>query len=173
MAQPSFNGFLKPRPDAKKSGFSNDTNDYPNYNILTGTNATLISGTTTLLNITNKHGYLSKAFSINSAATHGLKITIDGVIIFNSQSNAVNVITGILNGVDMGFPSAVSPVLRTPATVSANISTNPTMLILPFTAGTQGATEINVPIFFSNSLLIEITSSSSTGYYYEIQYATN
>jgi len=156
-------------------GFSNDTNDYPNYNSIFQNTVPFITGTTNILNIQNKRGYFTKCLFNSVSTTHGLTITVDDVILFNSGGNVANTVTGIAYFLDQFFLNSASPIFRRPGDQLLNNTQMPSANLspIPFTAGTAGISTTGAPIFFSRNLKIDFTIPSNGNVYYEYQYATN
>ena len=173
MAQPSFNTFLTPRPDRKGSaGFSNDTNDYTNYNSVVSTGSAFTGGVNvTVLDIQSKRGYLTKClFNINTGLS-ALRITIDGNIIFNTTAHTSNFLQGLLFEHE-SFYNTNGASIRLPTTLMTGVGAPGTLSSLPF-SGTIGISVLPSPLFFRTSCKIEYNPVTTGTPSFEYQYATN
>lgn len=124
-------------------------------------------GTVQLTNITGK-GYLvlATAFLINQSYTVSLKITIDGVVKHYTSSSTQNRLTGI----------GPHSLINTQNTIGTNLilkemsqqisGLSEGTLPYPTTDYSNGFVFISQPIFFNQSLLIEI--KNPTAYQYNI-----
>lgn len=138
-----------------------------NYSVTANVWATAVS-------VTGK-GFLTKGIVFsNTAALAKIRITVDGTLVNLTNANATSSISGILqtNQVYTDPTTAVVRALR-PVTTNLELLANGTRLGYPETGDTPGYVLIDNPIYFQNSLLVEIMATATTAIQYDVSGGVN
>lgn len=105
----------------------------------------------TLVSVTGK-GFFNQAVSVRNATNHRLRITLDGVVVFDGVATTGSGATGVVIN-----DYAATGQVRVGGT--ARLLAVP-IVSFPFTAGTAGLCIVYEPIIFNTSLLVEIQSTA-------------